>query len=155
MTIEYALARAEVVRSFYESVKASPKYRMTIAIYALVIGVVVVIASGVLSHPTGTVVATKFLYGVVGYILFLPIVLFVRAKTSTRSLTISEAVISTKIGSLTGEVPWEVVRVIEAGDSFVLIGRTNGNAFFIPDRAFHSPEEKTRFLSSAKKWGGR
>jgi hypothetical protein len=155
MTIEYALTRAEVVRSFYESVKASSKYRTTIVIYAVMVGVVVVVASGTLSHPTGATIATKFLCGVVGYALFLPVILFVRAKTSTRSLTISDAGISTKIGSFTGAVPWKAVRVIHAGDSFVLIGRTNGNAFFIPDRAFHSSEEKAQFLSSAKVWGGR
>ena len=152
MTIEYALSRAEVVHSFYESLKVSSKYRMTIATYSLLIGFVVVISSGALSHPIGVVVAVKFLFGAAGFLLFLPVMFFIRAKTATRTLTISEAGIATRIGSLTGDVPWKSIGVIEAGESFVLIGRTNGNAFFIPDRAFHSPLEKTQFFTSAKHW---
>jgi hypothetical protein len=153
MTIEYALTRAEIVRGFYASVKASSSYRRTIAINALVVGVVVAIV-GAFSHPTGVGLAVKFLYGVACYILVLPVMLFFRAKTATRTLTISEAGISTVIGSLAVRVPWKSVGVIEAADRFVLIGRTNANAFFIPDRAFRSPDEKKQFFASAKNWAG-
>jgi hypothetical protein len=153
MTIEYALTRAEVVRGFYESLKASSSYRRTIAIGALVVGIVVAIP-GVLSHPTGIGLAIRFLCGAACYLLLLPVMLFLLAKTAGRTLTISEAGISTRLGSLTGDVPWKSVGVIEAADSFVLIGRTNGNAFFIPDRAFRSADEKMQFFASAQNWAG-
>src|ERR1035437_8579023 len=152
MTIEYALTRTEVVRSFYRSLEASSQYLRTISIYALGTGLVAVIVSGGLSRPLGGSTAAKFLSGMLFYMLFLPIMLFLRAKTSTRSLTISPGGISTKIGPLDGEVPWKAVKVIEAGNSFVLIGRNNGNAFFIPDRAFHSAGDKAQFVSQAKEW---
>jgi hypothetical protein len=151
MTIEYALTRAEIIRGFYESVKASSSYRRAIAINALVVGVVVTVV-GAFSHPTGVDLAVRFLFGVVCYIPVILIILFLRAKTAIRTLTISEAGINTSIGSLDLKIPWKSVGVVEATDRFVLIGRTNTNAFFIPDRAFHSPDEKLRFFASVKSW---
>jgi hypothetical protein len=152
MTIEYALTRIEVVRGFFGSLRASRKYLLTILIYSLVVGVIVLIGRGALSRPPRPNDAMSFLAGVVGYLLFLPLMLFIRAKTSNRSLTISGVGISTRIGSLVGNVSWRKIGAVEEGDTFLLIARINGNAFFIPDRAFSSPEEKVRFFDQAREW---
>jgi hypothetical protein len=76
--------------------------------------------------------------------LFLPVMLFIRGKTSNRSLTESAERISTEIGSLKAQIPWRKVKVILKTNRYVLVSRANGNAFFIPSRAFPGPEQKQR-----------
>jgi hypothetical protein len=47
----------------------------------------------------------------VGAFAFMPMWLFLRGKTSERTLTVSPDGISTQIGSLKGQVPWSKVRL--------------------------------------------
>jgi hypothetical protein len=152
MTIEYALTRVEILRGFFGSLRASRKYLITILTYSLVVGSMVPLGRGALSRPLRPNDIVSFLGGVVGFMLFLPLMLFIRAKTSSRSLTISAVGISTTIGSLVGDIFWRQIGAVEEGDAFVLIARTNGNAFFIPDRAFSSPEERVKFVDQARSW---
>jgi ABC-type transport system involved in multi-copper enzyme maturation permease subunit len=141
----------EIVRSFYRSLLASRKHFITILSYAAVIGLIFAIG-GVLSRSSATASAIRFLCGTAGFICFLPIMLFIRAKTSTRSLTIFQEGISTNIGTLSAKVRWDQINVIEEGQSFILIGRRNGNAFYIPDRAFADLTKKAEFLELARRW---
>jgi hypothetical protein len=85
-------------------------------------------------------------------LVLLPVMLFLSAKTEERVLTISPAGISTTIGKKSGQIPWNAVRVIIDGGTFVLIARNNGNAFFIPNRAFSGPTDRSRFLQQLASW---
>jgi len=151
MTIQYALTRREIVSSFFKSVVSSSKYRTTILIYCLAIGGLSALPA-IESHADAKSVIARFLYGVMAFAIFAPVLLFIRAKTATRSLTISSDGISTQIGKISGFLLWTQVRVIHDGPSFILIGRTNGNAFYIPDRVFTNSEQKAEFFRLAKQF---
>ena len=77
---------------------------------------------------------------------------FIRGKTAERTLSVSELGISTGIGLISAQVPWSKVRVISDAGEYVLIARTNGNAFFIPSRAFTGPSQKVQFIEEADRW---
>jgi hypothetical protein len=84
--------------------------------------------------------------------IFLPVMLFIRGKTSKRSLTVSSEGMSTEIGSIKGQIPWHKVKVIVGTDRYVLVSRANGNAFFIPSRAFSGPEHQAEFVTKIQGW---
>ncbi|HEY5056607.1 MAG TPA: YcxB family protein [Acidobacteriaceae bacterium] len=151
MTIQYALTRREIVSSFFKSVFSSGKYRTTILMYCLVIGGLGALRA-IESHAGTKSILAHFASGVVAFAIFAPAFLFIRAKTAMRSLTISSDGISTQIGQISGALLWNQVRVIHESPSSILIGRTNGNAFYIPDRAFANPEQKAEFARLAKQW---
>jgi hypothetical protein len=115
-------------------------------------GIVVLMSTGAFSRHLGLHDVYTVFIAAVGFMVFLPIFLFIRGKTSKRSLTISPAGIATEIGSIKGTIPWMKVKVISQGRDFILIARTNGNAFFIPARAFSSPEHRTSFFIQATEW---
>ncbi|HWB32914.1 MAG TPA: YcxB family protein [Acidobacteriaceae bacterium] len=151
MTIEYALTRFEIVRSFYQSLFASTKYLTTIAIYGLILGAIVAYG-GVAARATPVEFALRFFFGFIGFLVLLPIMLFITAKTSVRSLTIAEEGISTSIGPISAQRQWNQINVIHETPDFVLLARTNGNAFYIPSRAFSDPAQKAEFIRLAKEW---
>jgi hypothetical protein len=93
-----------------------------------------------------------FVFGVAASVVFRTVHLFVTAKTQTRSLTISSNGISTQIGQISGSLVWKQVGVIRENSSFILIVRTNGNGFYIPDRAFTNTDQKAEFLRLARQW---
>lgn len=87
-----------------------------------------------------------------GLLVFIALWVFIRAKTGQRTLTISQDGISTEIGRLKGEIPWNTVKIVKETPQFVLISRTNGNAFFIPHRAFSGIEHQRRFVTALEDW---
>jgi hypothetical protein len=152
MTIEYALTRAEILKGFLRSLSTSPSYLLTILLYALVMSVVVLISRGALLHSLtrADIIAAIFAAG--GFMIFLPAMLFVRGKTSKRSLTVSAEGMSTEIGKLKAQVPWRKIKLIVETNRYVLVSRANGNAFFIPSRAFSGPEHQAEFVTKIKGW---
>ncbi len=78
--------------------------------------------------------------------------LFLRAKTSMRSLTASPEGISTQIDSMNVRIPWQKVKVISETPRFVLVSGSSGNAFYIPNRAFTDPDQKAQFVDQLKQW---
>jgi hypothetical protein len=84
--------------------------------------------------------------------IFLPLMLFIRGKTSKRSLTVSPEGMSTEIGSIKGQIPWHKLKVIVETESYVLLSRANGNVFFIPSRAFSGPEHQAEFVTEIRGW---
>jgi YcxB-like protein len=87
---------------------------------------------------------------VTGFILFFPIILALLGKTSRRSFTMSPEGISTQIGSTSGQISWQKVQIVSEQRDYILIARSNGNAFFIPSRAFLSTDQKHLFFATAK-----
>ena len=150
MTIEYALTRTEIVKGYFRSLLSSPRYLTTILLYALGFSAAVMIASGALSRNLALFDAIAALMAAVAFILILPVILFIRAKTSMRSLTVSSEGISTEIGSLKAHRPWCKIKIIQETSHYVLIAAANGNAFYIPVRAFSAPEQKAEFVTRIK-----
>ncbi len=152
LTVEYALTRSEIFRSFLRSVAESPKYRNTILRYSAAIGVFTVLLRATLSRSLTPDVVISGVAAAVGFLLFIPIWTFVRGKTSKRTLTVSSDGITTKIGRVGNRYPWKKVQQITDTPQFVLIALTNGNAFFIPIRAFSGPEHRDQFLTETRTW---
>jgi hypothetical protein len=87
-----------------------------------------------------------------GTFLFMPLWLFVRGKTAERTLTVSHKGISTEVGKLKGHVPWNRVKLVTNTGGYVLIAAATGNAFFIPSRAFQTPQQRAQFLQQIEEW---
>ena len=123
MTVEYALTRIEIVQGFFRSLRNSPRYLATVLSYALVMSGVVLASKGAFSRSLTLKDAVAAALAAGGFMIFLPIMLFLRGKTSTRSLTVSPEGISTEIGSLKASTPWHKVKVIVKTDRYVLFSR--------------------------------
>jgi hypothetical protein len=120
--------------------------------YVLIIGLSYPAMSGVFSRPLIVESVVEALAAAVGGFCLMVLYLFLRGKTDVRTLTISEQGISTEIGSLKGQVPWNKVSAVAHAGNCVLILRSNGNAFFIPGRAFSGPEQQAQFITEVRAW---
>ena len=83
MTIEYALTRTEIVQGFFRSLASSPKYLLTILLYALTMNYIVLESRGAfsarLTHgcEKRRLIGTRILH-------LLASQLFIRGKTTRR-----------------------------------------------------------------------
>jgi YcxB-like protein len=82
-----------------------------------------------------------------GLFVCLPVFLRLRTKKGVRTLTVAAEGISTRIGKLSGDVPWEKVARIDVTDEYIFITRTNLNAFVVPRRAFSDDNQRAEFIS--------
>jgi hypothetical protein len=152
MTIKYSLTRAEIVRFFLQGLGKSPRLLAIVLIFVLWPGMFSLINGGAFSRPlTASDIRVTFAWTIAACSIFL-FVIFIRSKTEERTLSVSQEGISTEIGSITGQVPWNKVKVITDAGQYVLIVRTNGNAFSIPNRAFSGPEQKQQFITQISRW---
>ncbi|HTU33258.1 MAG TPA: YcxB family protein [Candidatus Acidoferrum sp.] len=87
-----------------------------------------------------------------GWVVFLSIWVTIRGKTAKRTLTVSAHGISTEIGRIKAQIPWAKIKSVADTSKFVLIARTNGNAFFVPNRAFSSPDLRNEFFAKVTDW---
>lgn len=152
MTIEYALTRAEIVRSFFQGLGRSPKFLAIILMYSVGLGLFWLAMGGGFSRPFTVRDALSALALIVGAFLFMPLWIFLRGKTDKRTLNVSQQGISTAIGSLKGQVPWSKVKVVTDTGRYVLIVARTGNAFFIPGRAFSGPDQYAQFIEQVNQW---
>lgn len=154
ITIEYALTRSEVARSYLQAIRESPEYLRRVVMLAAICAVIQmcirILSSRHLGGPEmlSAVIVFAVILGV------LPVLLFLTAKTDRRTLTISPDGISTSIGTKSAQIPWKSVKIVKDSGAFILIARTNGNAFFIPDRAFVSADDRARFMEQVGIWRG-
>jgi len=123
-----------------------------VMIYSAIVGLTYPFASGALLRPLSFRNGISDLAWVVGGFCLMVLLIFVRGKTDVRILNISEAGIITEIGSLKGNVPWKTIAVVDDVGKYVLIARSNGNAFFIPSRAFAGADEQAQFHAQACAW---
>lgn len=152
LTIEYALTRREIFVSFLRSLAQSPQFRRTILLYCVAATVVAfLIRASILRSFTAGDVFGALCWGA-GYLVFLSAWVTIRGKTSKRTLSVSPDGIATEIGLIKAQIPWGKVKSVSDASKFVLIARTNGNAFFIPNRAFSSPERRSQFLVKIAAW---
>jgi YcxB-like protein len=152
ITGEYALTRGEVAGGLLRSVAQSPKYRGKILLYSVGIGVFTLLYRAALTRsvtPGDVMIAVG--YGV-GFLLVLPLWLFIRAKTAKRTLKVSPSGIWTEIGRIRKQYEWKQIREVTDAPQFILIALTSGNAFFIPHRAFPGIGQRERFLTETRRW---
>jgi hypothetical protein len=152
LTIEYALTRSEIFRSYLRSLAESPKFRRTIILYSVAFGFFTLLLRVIPPRSftlRDVISATAW---AAGLFVFLPLWVFIRAKTTKRTLTISREGISTEIGRYKGQIPWNKISIVTEAPRFVLIARTNGNAFFIPGRAFSGVEHRQHFVAEMRGW---
>jgi hypothetical protein len=152
MTIKYALTRAEIVRFFLQGLRKSPRLLAIVLICSLWPGLFSLATEGAFSRPLTASDAKVAFVWTIGAFCFFLLLIFVRGKTAERTLSVSEQGISTEIGSIKGQVPWSKVKVVSDTGRYVLIARTNGNAFFIPRRAFSGPEQQLQFMTEISHW---
>lgn len=152
MTIEYSLTRSENVRGFLRGLRTSKRLRTTAFVYSVAVAVIVSASGGAFFRPlTVKSLATGFAWAL-GAFIFMPLWLFIRAKTALRTLTVVPNGISTQIGHLKGDVPWDKVKAVTDAGSYVVIVRANGNSFLIPKRAFAGPDQETQFFQDIEAW---
>lgn len=152
LTVEYALTRSELVRSYLGSLIKSPKFRRTIVLYSIVFGIFNLLPRAI---PARTIAARDVIGATawaVGFFVLLPVLIVIFAKTARRTLTISPEGISTQIGRRSGKVPWSKMGNLTETPGFVLIAGTSGNAFFVPDRAFSGAKHRDHFVTEIKRW---
>jgi hypothetical protein len=152
MTIRYALTRAEVVRAFFVGIGISPRIRTVVLIFALLPALLSLEATFSLSR---TVRATDVVFALMWTVIVccgVFALVYFRAKTAERTLSISEWGISTEIGALKGERPWNKIKQVETTASYILIVGASGNSFFIPSRAFSGSDQRNQFLSEVARW---
>jgi|SRR5215831_2203526 len=155
LTIEYSLKRSEIFRSFWRSICASPKFRNTVLVYSIIVGVSPLFLRVLLSQPITSRELIKAFLGTVGAFVFTSLWISIRGKTAKRTLTVSGAGISTEIGRIKAQIPWNNVKVVQETPQFVLIARANGNSFFIPNRAFGESVHRDQFLNAIQDWVDR
>ncbi|MGE5321511.1 MAG: YcxB family protein [Actinomycetota bacterium] len=152
ITINYALTRREVAGCYLLAIRESPEYLRSVVTMAAVIGLAQMGLRVLFSRRLGgpEILSAIIVFAVI--LALLPIGLFLTAKTDRRTLTISPAGISTSIGKRSAQIPWTSVKIVKNASRFVLIARTNGNAFFIPDRVFAGSDDRARFLEHVGLW---
>lgn len=152
MTIQDSLTRRENFRGILRGLRASTRFRTTLFLYSAAIAVMVAASGGVFSRGLSVQsLATVFAWALGAFIMIL-LWTFMRAKTATRTLTVTPHGISTQIGRLKGDVPWEKVKAVTDAGSYVVITRANGNSFLIPARAFAGPDQRAQFLTNIEAW---
>lgn len=152
LSVQYALTRSEVLRSFLCSLVASARFRGTIIFYSVVVGGFTLLFRAPLLRSVAVKDALAAVATAACVPVFIAFWVFIRAKTAQRTLTISHDGISTEIGRLKGEIPWNSVAVVQETPQFVLVSGTTGNAFFIPRRAFSGIEHQRGFVTALKDW---
>ena len=152
ITLRYALTRGEILRFFLLGLRRSPRMLGTVIIYSAILGLVYPATSGALFRSPSVHNITADVASLIAAFCFMILLIFVRGKTDVRTLKVSETGITTEIGSLKGSAPWNTIAVVDDVGKYVLIARSNGNAFFIPSRAFAGPEEQAQFHAQACSW---
>jgi YcxB-like protein len=125
-----------------------------VVFYSVALGLLPLLFNGAFSRGVESHDVIVGFAWMVGAFTFMPLWLFLRGKTSERTLTVSQNGISTQIGSMKGEIPWSKVKLVAEADENVLIVGATGNAFFIPGRAFQSPDQKAQFIEQIMSWRG-
>jgi hypothetical protein len=154
MELKYSLTRTEIVLTFLNGLINSPQLLARVLIYCLVLGILAVIMSGAFSGRLTLGDARLIVPWTISAFCFVVVWVFIRAKTAERTLNVTESGISTRIGRLDGRVSWAKVADVKNTDQHVLIVGSSGNSFFIPNRAFSSPDQKLKIISDMNRWRG-
>jgi hypothetical protein len=81
-----------------------------------------------------------------GFFFVFPLILRLRTKKDKRTLSIQPDRLSTRIGTLSGDVPWQKMDKLYATDEYIFLMRKNMNGFAIPRRAFVDNTQRNEFI---------
>jgi hypothetical protein len=151
MTVSYSLTRLEVVRTYLFAMPRSPRIALVVLIICAWPGLVHVVTKRSLAPHLGSRDFLFVLFSAACIFFLLLVLVFFRAKTSQRILTISDQGIYTEIGKMKADYPWSKVKEVRDVKRYILLVNRSGNAFFIPDRAFTDSAQKTAFLAEIDK----
>jgi hypothetical protein len=149
ITLQYTSSREEIWRWYWR------QWRRWLWIFHAFFALVILGIAFTAQSDTFTFTPLRVFYALLaiaateGFFIGFPQLAF---KAQTRTFTVNETSISTKIGRQSGSVNWSQIRTIEDTQGEITIARRNGNAFIIPQRAFRSQAERTDFLSKITNW---
>lgn len=154
MTVQYALTRKEILQGLGLTLRQSPAVLVQFVLIALVSGVLALLTRsgfqlGRVSEHVGWGLAWGF-----GALVFLPVWVFLRGKTSMRTLRVGPDGIDTEIGTLSKHVPWRSIEIFQDIGGYLLIGRKNGNLLFVPKRAFSQEVPCDAFVREIQSYRG-
>lgn len=78
--------------------------------------------------------------------------IFVRGKTTERTLSVSEQGIFSDADNIQARLPWTSVKEVKDSGTYILIEGRSGNSFFVPSGAFRGSDERKQFLSEIRRW---
>lgn len=154
MTIRYSLKRLDVVQTYLFAIPRSPRIALVVLVICAWPGLVHIVTTLSLVHRLESRDFLFVLIWAVCIFLLLLFLVFLCAKTSERILTISDQGIYTEIGKMKADYPWSKVKEVRDVKRYILLVNRNGNAFFIPDRAFTDSAQKAAFLAEIDKHRG-
>jgi YcxB-like protein len=147
LTVEYALTRAELLRTTMESLRAAPAFRNQIAkLAAIVTGAVFILRAAISRTLSPVDVGVAVACGL-GFVVLVPFGIAIRGKTGRRSLSVSRGGMATTIGRISREYSWSAVKAVSASGENVVVALANGNAFFVPRRAFVDVAQRREFVA--------
>ena len=91
------------------------------------------------------------MWGLVFFFLF-PLILRLRTKKDKRTLSIQPDKLSTRIGALSGDIPWAKMEKLYVTDEYVFLIRRNMNGFAIPRRAFVDDTHRSEFIRLSEQY---
>jgi len=149
LTIHYSATPDDVGALYSYALRHSWRFRLTLAAYAAVPGLVWLLGSGSSPKPIDAVVSAI----VAAFVFFfIPLLAKWRTKTDLRTLSISPGGIDTSIGKLAGIVPWSKVYAIWDAGQHIFVLRKNLNGLAIPTRAFADPIQRAQFLTASQRF---
>ena len=155
MTVRYSLSRGEVASGYLYGWKHSPTFRLQMLVIAAFVAAMQVGSTYLQHHALSrSDVVTGGLWALAA-LLGMPILLALTAKTQERVLELAPDGIRTTIGQRNATLPWSAISFVCDADSFVMIGRKNSNAFFVPNRAFVDDQARKEFVANGQEWQRR
>jgi len=152
MTIQYSLTRADILRSFFRSLKSSPRFLVTVLGYSVAFGLFTMLARGDFSRsiaPDDLLIALAW---TVAAFFFMPGYFLIRYKRELRVLTTSQEGITTEMGDRKATVSWSRIKQVRNTRRNVFLVGSSGNAIVIPSRAFQGPDQQAQFVAEIDVW---
>ena len=146
MVIEYTATPKDVAALYSYARRHSVK--LALISYGLPIGLVIFnlvprMSPGHSLTRTDWIIALA--WGLASF-LVLPLVLRLRTKKDKRTLSIQPDKLSTRIGALSGDVPWAKMGELYTTDEYIFLVGKNMNGFAIPRRAFVDDAQRNAFI---------
>lgn len=149
MLIEYRIKRFDLVKFFFYNLRHSRKMQQFVFGASTIIAVYTLFTRYRFnSHLTLSDFFISLVIVLV-FIIVIPAISFVTAKTQKRKLFITPEGIETQIGFQSGKIAWDNVDSIVATHDSIFITSKNANGFTIPSRAFKSGELRDKFIELA------
>jgi len=151
MVIRYTSTRSDVWRAYWQTWRHSPKLNV---LRLFIFGWAFFVAWSQLTAfsmgPFWRLFSALAL--ALTAMLLMAVYPLLRFKSDERALTISTSGIATRIGNLSGDVPWSKVARIVPTDECIYIQGRSGNSFAIPRRAFSTEKDREEFVRLATQW---